>query len=315
MAHAIESMFFVGETPWHGLGNRVIEAPTTAEAIKQAGLDWSVARKPVFLADGRQAPAQATVRETDGAILGVVGPRYHVLQNAEAFSFFDPLVESKLVTLETAGALSDGKRVWIMARIAENSDARIVGDDIVRKFILLSNSHDGTCAVRVGFTPVRVVCANTLAMAHADKASALLRLKHTRGVAANLESLRDVINVANQSFDATADQFRALAARQINRKDLETYVKVVLGYGDVGNDDMSTRSINQVADVITLFEIGRGADLPGVRGTVWAAYNAVTEHLSHAVGTSADTRYASLWFGANATKNKMALDMAMRLAA
>jgi phage/plasmid-like protein (TIGR03299 family) len=96
------------------------------------------------------------------------------LQNDQAFQFFDPFVSSGLVTLETAGSLREGKRVWILARIAENSDVGIVGDDIVRKYLLLSNSHDGTTAVRVGFTPIRVVCANTLAMAVRNGQSQLI---------------------------------------------------------------------------------------------------------------------------------------------
>lgn len=316
MAHEIESMFFLGETPWHGLGNRVLEAPSVGEALRQAGLDWSVGLKPIFMADGREVPGKATVRESDNSILGVVGPRYRPLQNVDAFNFFNPLVESGLVTLETAGSLSEGKRVWVMARINDNSDLKIVGDDVIRKFILLSNSHDGTTAVRCGFTPVRVVCANTLAMAHNDGESAIVRLRHSKSVVANLESLREVMNLANQSFEATAEQFRQLASKQISRADLERYVKVCLDeQADAKLADLSKRKQNQIADIATLFETGRGMELAGVKGTVWAAYNAVTEYLTHNAGHNADSRYNSLWFGANATKNELALKGALALAA
>lgn len=316
MAHEIESMFFLGETPWHGLGNRVLEAPSVGEALRQAGLDWSVGLKPIFMADGREVPGKATVRESDNSILGVVGPRYRPLQNVDAFNFFNPLVESGLVTLETAGSLSEGKRVWVMARINDNSDLKIVGDDVIRKFILLSNSHDGTTAVRCGFTPVRVVCANTLAMAHNDGESAIVRLRHSKSVVANLESLREVMNLANQSFEATAEQFRQLASKQISRADLERYVKVCLDeQADAKLADLSKRKQNQIADIATLFETGRGMELAGVKGTVWAAYNAVTEYLTHNAGHNADSRYNSLWFGANATKNADALKEALALAA
>lgn len=314
MAHAIESMFYVGETPWHGLGQKLGEAPTTAEAIKQAGLDWSVKTVPLFTAEGKPVPSQATIRETDGSVLGVVGQRYHVLQNEKAFEFFDPFVSSGLVNLETAGSLSDGKRVWILARIASGSDVGIVGDDAIRKFIMLSNSHDGTTSIRVGFTPVRIVCANTLAMAHNSESSALIRLRHTASAGQNLTNLREVMNLANQSFEATAEQFRTLARYDISAKDLRAYVKTVLGHAATPDDQLSSRATNQIDQVEQLFSIGRGQDLPGVRGTVWAAYNAVTEYLTHAATDDADKRYSSLWFGGNAQRNTVALVEALKLA-
>jgi phage/plasmid-like protein (TIGR03299 family) len=351
MAHEIESMFFVGETPWHGLGQKLGEAPTTAEAIKQAGLAWRVLEVPIRLdasapADavtsdvdamqangeilidnpfGHSAPLarrdgekitshKALVRSTDGALLGVVGSKYQPLQNDQAFNFFDPLVSAGLVTLETAGSLRQGKRVWILARISDNSDIKIVGDDIIRKFFLLSNGHDGTLAVRVGFSAVRVVCANTLALAHRAGESQLIRLKHGRSVVQNLENLREIINVANQSFEASAEQFRFLATRQISQKDLAKYVKVVLGHEATDDEKISVRTANQIGEIIDLFEHGRGNREVGVKGTYWAAYNAVTEYLSHQAGHNADSRYNSLWFGENANRNLLALETALEMA-
>src|SRR4051794_31311156 len=111
MAHLIENMFSVRETPWHRLGSVVQEAPTAEEAIRLAGLDWSVGLEPVSLADGREAPARATVRSSDRSILGVVGPRWHPLQNADAFKWFDPFIASGEATFETAGSLDGGRRV------------------------------------------------------------------------------------------------------------------------------------------------------------------------------------------------------------
>ncbi len=315
MAAAIESMFYKGETPWHGLGNRVIEALTVEQAIKQAGLDWKVRTQPIYLADGRQLKGgQAIIRETDNTELGVVGPRYVPLQNHEAFKPFDPLVEAGDIELETAGSLCDGKKIWVLARLT-GGDTRIIGDDVIRKFMLLSNSHDGTTAIRFGFTGVRVVCANTLAMAHNDAESKLIRIKHSSKAVANLEALRDVMNLANQSFEATAEQYRQLATKQINQKDLERYVTISLGYNADKPDDLSNRATDQIAKVVSLFESGAGQDLPGVKGTVWAAYNAVTDFLSHEAGQNANNRYNSLWFGANALVNSKALDEALKLAA
>jgi phage/plasmid-like protein (TIGR03299 family) len=308
-------MFFVGETPWHGLGTRLQEAPTVADAIKEAGLDWGVKTVRLYTADGKEAPARATVRETDGRVLGAVGERYTVLQNAEAFKFFDPFVSSGLVNLETAGSLRDGQRIWILARIVDGgSDVEITKGDAVRKFLMLSNSHDGSMAVRVGFTPVRIVCANTLAMAHHSGGSMLIRLRHHSAVNANLEALRETISLANRSFEATAEQYRFLASRQINSADLEKYVKTVLEVQPDADGKLSSRAQNQVDSILQLFDAGRGNNMPGVRGTLWAAYNAVTEYLTHAASGNADKRYASLWYGANAQRNTAALETALLIA-
>lgn len=330
MAHELEidangnaSMFYTGQTPWHGLGIELPEAPSIKEAIFAAGLNWQVELKPLFTQDsdcldliGKQVPAMACVRSTDKSILGVVGTQYRPLQNADAFQFFQPFVDNKLVNLETAGSLQEGKRVWILARIVENSDISITKDDIIRKFILLSNSHDGTMSVRVGFTPIRVVCANTLALSHNNAASKLIRLRHGRSVVDNLAAIRDVMNLANQEFEATAMQFRQLASRQINRQDLRKYIKIVLDVSlDKKEDELSTKQFNIINDIERRFDQGIGQDLIGTRGTIWAAYNAVTEYLSYEHGRNNDSRLNSLWFGNSATVNQKALTEAIKLAA
>ncbi len=279
MAHEIESMFFNGETPWHGLGVRLPEAPTTGEAIRAAGLDWHVITRPCVTVDGVPVPAQATVRESDGRVLGVVGPAYEPLQNREAFAFFDPLVAAGDVTLETAGSLRDGQRVWVLARLARDPVVIVKqADDVVLRYLLLSNSHDGTLAVRVGFCPIRVVCANTMAIAHEHATSKLLRIKHTKGVNDTLTEIREAMNLASAEFEATAEQLRRLAATPIVADDLKKYVKRVfeLGDADDAQDEAGKRILSRVTP---LFEEGRGNDLPGVRGTLWAAYNSVTEYL------------------------------------
>lgn len=311
MAHELESMMYVGQTPWHGLGQRLIEAPTTKEGIIAAGLDWGVELKPLYLGNGQKADmAQATVRTTDQRILGVVGARYTPLQNADAFSFFDPFVEAGLAHLETAGSLRDGQRVWILAKI-NSDDMDITKNDPVSKYILLSNSHDGTQAIRVGFTPIRVVCANTLAMAHSTGTSQLVRVRHTARSVADLDSLREIMSVANASFEATAEQMRAMARKTINQADLRKYVKVVLGYTEE-DKDLSTKAKNIINDVTALAEHPTNF---ASRGTVWAAYNAITHYLSHEAGRNQDNRLSNLWFGQGVADNLKAFNEAMKLAA
>ena len=318
MAHEVENMFFVGQTPWHGLGERLIKVPTIEEAIVAAGLDWKVQMQDLFTPDGQKAPSKAVVRETDNSILGVVGENYTPLQNIDAFNFFNPFLESNQASLETAGSLRQGKRVWILAKI--NKDPMVIvpkSDDIVNKYVLLSNSHDGTMSVRAGFTPIRVVCANTLAFSINHKASSLIRLKHTKNLNVNLERISEIMNLANQQFEATAEQYRVLASKEINAADLEKYVKLVF----VGPkyEQMEKEGKTPARDVLpkvqNLFETGRGAQLPGVKNTYWAAYNAVNEYLGYERGNDAQARLDKMWFGDSAITNQKALDKALELVA
>lgn len=342
MAHEIEmvngaaSMFFRGETPWHGLGTKIEGRLTSEQAIRAAGLDWKVGLKDLQTTDGIAVSHKATYRETDGKILGVVGPTWKPLQNADAFGFFDAFVAAGQASYETAGSLQEGRRVWILAAI--ESDPLVIvpqSDDVVRKFILLSNSHDGTLAIRAGFTPVRVVCANTLAMAHNDDASALVKIRHGKHSTDALAKLADVMNVVNQRFEATADQYRALARTACDDATLKKYVNMVFAPKRVkdaaaaksaaiamlGDDvaaadlldpaDLSSRVYGSVAE---LFAKGRGNDLPGVKGTLWGAYNAITEYIGHERGKDAAKRLDSAWFGQGHTQNRNALRVGYELA-
>jgi phage/plasmid-like protein (TIGR03299 family) len=316
MAHRVETMFSVSETPWHGLGQVITDAPTVDEGIKAAGLDWEVQTEPVFVADGRECPARAVVRATDKSILGVVGPKWRPLQNREAFDWFQPIIDSGLARLTTAGSLCEGRRVWVMAEIGDPLE--IVKGDEVRRFVLLSNSHDGSSAVRVGFTPVRVVCANTLAMAEGDNCgSQLLRLRHTKRLTDVMAQVRDIMNLANSTFEATAEQYRRLAAAKVNRDDLRKYVKEVLLLSEDKKKpgELHPKSAEIMAAVLETFDSGKGQENRKVKGTWWAAYNAVTEYLSYTRGKTTDSRLDSLWFGEGFKINEDALDLALQMAA
>lgn len=313
MAHAVETMFYVRQVPWHGLGNRLESAPTIGEAIVASGLDWNVDLCDLFTATGKSVPARATVRESDGSILGVVGPRYQPLQNSAAFDWFQPFIDAGEVSLHTAGSLHCGAKVWVLAELNRNRSEVVAGDEVA-KFLLLSNSHDGTTAIRVGFTPIRVVCANTLAAAHCATASKLLRVRHTRRHQFNLERIRDVVNTANAEFEATAEQYRLLASRDICQADVRRYVKTLLGVEGTLDADLPTRTANIVADIIGRMDDPRQT-MPGVSGTWWAAYNAYNEYLNYARGRTSDNRMDSLWFGTGANDNRKALDLALSLSA
>lgn len=317
MPAAVESMTYFGEVPWHGEGTKLDGTETTEQVMEKAGLNWSVETEPVFrkLANGEYAevPAQVSVRSSDDRVLGVVGPRWTPLQNAAAFKVFEPLVENDLMAWHTAGSLRDGERIWVLCQLALNNSEVVPGDEI-SKFALLSNGHDGKLAVHFGFTPIRVVCANTEALARNCKASKLIRVRHHRFVKENVEKLRDIMNLANQEFEATCDEYRFLASRSINSEDLKKYVRIVFKQNDKDEDNISTRSANIMASVENLFESGKGNDLPGVKGTWWAAYNAVTEYLNYEKGRNVQNRLDSLWFGQNGNQSRDALAQAVALA-
>ena len=267
---AVETMAYVNEKPWHGKGKQVDEAFAYDEEafIKEAGLDWEAEKRQLSRkVDDIYTPANAweVVRTSDGSVLAdSVGARFTIVQNKAAFKWFKPWLEAKEAALHTAGALFDGSRVWVLAKL-NRDPMEIAAGDIVEKYVLLSHSHDGSLALRVGFTPIRVVCWNTLSMAHSADASKLIRLKHTKNVHTNLENLRDTMNMMNAEFEATAEQYRLLAKKSINQADVKKYVKKVFGFDEM--EDVSTKSKNIFERVYELMETGKGNNLPSIRGT------------------------------------------------
>ena len=312
MPAAVENMMFVGETPWHGLGNKVDDGINVNDAIVAAGLDWEVGLKDLQTVDGVPVSHRATYRKSDGSILGVVGPRYTPLQNKDAFAWFQPFLDADECSIHTAGSLHYGQKVWVLAQLNRDNSEIVSGDEVC-KFILLSNSHDGTTAIRVGYTPIRVVCVNTLAFAHNNTNSKLIRIRHTRSSQKNLESVRDIMDNINAEFEATAEQYRFLAGKNFNQADINKYVKVVLGIDKTPDEDIKTRTRNIMDEIMSRIE-GPKQSAANVRGTWWAAYNGFNEYLNYAKGRTTDNRLDSLWFGVNANDNVKALNTALEFA-
>lgn len=312
MPAAIDSMMFVGETPWHGLGNKVDSTITISEAIESAGLNWNVGLKNLQTVDGIPVSHRATYRQDTGTVLGVVGPRYTPLQNQDAFDWFQPFLDANECSLHTAGSLHLGEKIWVLAQL-NRDNAEIVPNDEVCKFILLSNSHNGTTAIRVGYTPIRVVCANTMAMAHSHTASKLIRVRHTRSSQKHLEQVRDIMDNINAEFEATADQFRFLASKSFNQADINRYVKTLVGVEKTPDQDIKTRTRNILDDILNRIE-GPKQSAANVRGTWWAAYNGFNEYLNYSKGRTADNRIDSLWFGQGANDNNKSLSLALEFA-
>ena len=176
MAANVETMMYVRERPWHGLGTEVSEAPNSQDALRLAELDWTVRQESIYNAGGSVIKGfKANVRDSDGSVLGVVGDRYQIVQNSDAFRFTDDLIGGD-VHYETAGSLRGGKQVWLLARMPER---KIAGDE-VEPYLCFTNAHDGSTGVRVCMTPIRVVCSNTLnvALATAKRTWSIQRDPH-----------------------------------------------------------------------------------------------------------------------------------------
>jgi phage/plasmid-like protein (TIGR03299 family) len=225
------SMFYVGEEPWHGLGTK-LEGPATAqEAISAAKLNWQVVKIPLYAGeDGkrkRRVPNRFAIvpehlwGKKECPVFGIVGNDYTPLQNHEAFEFFDSIVGSKAAIYHTAGALGDGERIWILAKLP--SDIHVAGDDIANKFLLLSNTHDGNNSVQIKFTPVRVVCQNTLTIALSHGPN--LRVLHTQNVPERLKQAERLLGIVKKHFDDLGDAFKRMSSFQMGNGRLQSYLR------------------------------------------------------------------------------------------
>lgn len=310
--HNVNSMMYYGAKPWHKLGNEVMSAQTSAQAIIAAGLNWEVKKEQLYLKDGREADgAMATMRTDTNKQLGIVGNVYRPLQNKEAFSFFDAVVGEKLAIYHTAGALGDGEVVWMLAKLP--GFIRTVGDDVSEKFLLLTNSHDGTSVVKVMFTPIRVVCQNTLNIALAGSEK-MARLKHCSTMGTRLDYVRETIGLVSSQFTMFEDITRRMATYQITSDVLKKFIVstgVVPATAD--GDKPSSRAYNIMEDVSRLFVNGKGQDMPGAKGTLWGAFNAITEYVDYARSSKGDNRAKSLLMGSGATIKQKAWDSAVSL--
>lgn len=224
MSALVESMFYVREVPWHQLGTKVEDAPTSEEAIRLAGLDWKVEQKPIFLENGTKIEGNyANVRSSDGKALGIVGDRYKIVQNTDAFTFTDALL-GEGVRYETAGSLKDGKVIWLLARMPEQIE--ILGDK-VDPYMVFTNTHDGSGAVRVCMTPVRVVCNNTLNAAMRG-ARRVWSARHTGSITNKLDDAKETLQFANQYIEATKKTFEELHKVKLNEFTLYRMVNNII---------------------------------------------------------------------------------------
>ena len=282
MAHNVETMFSVREKPWHyeltkDVTKLIQEAPTSKDALHLAGLDWDVLQTPVFMENGTQIPNyKANVRSTDNACLGIVSDRYQIVQNTAAFEFTDAIVgetENGVVTYETAGSLCGGKKIWLLAKMPVQK----VLDDDVEPYMFFSNSHDGSGAIKVGMTPIRIVCNNTLNMALAG-AKRSWSTKHVGDMQSKLEEAKLCLQMADEymkNLDIEADR---LANAKLYREQIDEILNEMFPIDD--ND--SDRKKQNVQDVKDNFYVAYFMpDILKFGESAWRAVNAMSDMVTH----------------------------------
>jgi len=298
MAHMIETMAWTGPTPWHGLGVQVEPDISTDDMLIRAGLDWTVEKTPLFAAIGDDnvlIPSHhALTRSTDSRILSVVGSAYQPVQNRDALEFFRSFVEAGDMTLETAGSLGGGKRIWALASLRDGFE--LAGGDVVKGYLLLTNPHTPNAAMVAQFTPIRVVCANTLAMALTGETAGAYR--HTHFSTFDAERAKAALGLAHHQLADFREASSFLAGKRAQDEAVTQFFIEVFEPNRAANDDMKALArLPRVQRAFDALTVQPGADLRSAEGTWWGAVNAVTWLADHQLGRSADTRLSSAWFG------------------
>ena len=283
-------MMYVGETPWHRLGNKLDNPATAEEAIAAAGLDWEVQQRPVYYYQSgiltKAKGDRAVIREDTGAKLKILSKAYQPVQNHEAFSFFDTVVGEGQAIYHTAGSLQGGRKIWILARLPHQIE--VTDSDVLQCYILLSNSHDGSTSVRMRPTTVRVVCANTLSVALREKNQAEWSTSHRGDIMTRVNQAREMLSLQEAHFRAMMESIEKLADEKMKEADTENFYRDLFDIDDAADHNKSRQAVK----VDELFRTGRGNS----GETRWDMLNAITEWVDHKRGKD-ENRLHSAWFG------------------
>ena len=299
MAANVESMFYVRETPWHGLGTKVLEAPASKDALQLAGLNWRVMQEPIYtameeLVDGYKA----NVRDSDRKVLGVVTDRYRVIQNDEAFAFTDELLGAG-VKYETAGSLQGGRKVWLLAHMPHEY---IISGERISPYLLFSNTHDGSGAIKVALTPIRVVCQNTLnlALANAKRSWSMI---HTGDIKEKMQEAKDTLFLAENYMDELGKEFEALRMKKLTDKQVMEYIEILLPIED-GSTPQQEKNMKRLREDMKIRYFD-APDLQGVGKNAYRFVNAVSDFATHAEPLRRTANYKENLFSRTVDGNPM----------
>ena len=308
MAHEVETMAYAGETPWHGLGVPVINDLTPDQMLVKAGLDWTVNKVPSFVnINGQQIETgqQALVRSSDNSILSMVSDDWNPCQNHEAFEFFNDFVMEGDMEMHTAGSLKQGKNVWALAKVKDSFE--ILGGDKVESYLLFSNPHEYGRCIDIRFTPIRVVCNNTLTLSLAGKSDLMVRLNHRSKF--DPAMVKQTLGIASKKLGTYKEIAEFLASKTYTSESVVDYLKEVFPSLTKKDNSIMSRPATQAFEVL---ETQPGAEFG--KNSFWQAFNATTYVVDHVLGHSQETRLQSAWYGDNRKRKLVALEKAVEYA-
>lgn len=310
------AFFGVGEPAWHGLGITLKKPATAAEAIKHAGLDFDVLQSPVIMDIGGNKPNIITVpdkfvnyRSDNNVPLGVVGKGYQILQNREAFSFFDKLVEADEAIYHTAGALGKGEKIWVLAKLPDH--IKVGKDDLIDQYVLIYNNHDGSGSVTACLTHVRVVCNNTLNIALRSTTNKV-SIRHTRNVEERLKEAHKVLEISNLYKKEMETIYNRMTKVKVDSDMVEDFLNQL--YPKKETTEFTTEGDKIREAILTSFESGTGQQMQTTRGTLFGLFNAVTHYTDHAKEyKTPNAKLKSIWFGGSAKLRQRTFDLAFTM--
>lgn len=313
MAHMVETMAYAGEVPWHGLGVQVPADLSPAQMLEKAGLNWQVNKVPAFASIGEKnvnVGWSALVRDSDDTILDVVSNDWNPVQNTEAFEFFHEYCAAGDMEMHTAGSLRSGQVVWALAKVKESFE--LFKGDVVESYLLFTNPHRFGQSIDVRFTPIRVVCNNTLTLSLNQKADRMVKKNHR--TAFDAAEVKEQLGIATDKLAKYKEMAEFLGSKRYNDNTVKEYFSRVF-------PSLATRQEEMVDDgklsrsakaAMAILETQPGAQF--AEGSWWQAFNAVTFLTDHKIGRSADTRLNSAWFGPNKSLKLRALETAVEYA-
>jgi len=310
----IETTASVGSSPW-GIGEIVSNDLSPQQMMEKAGVDWKVEKVPTYADfNGEKIPTgmEALVRDSDNKILTQVGKNWEPCQNETAFEFFNEYCLEGDMEMSTAGSLKGGKMVWALAKVKESFD--VLKGDQIDSYLLFSNPHEYGKSIDIRFTPIRVSCMNTLAMALKGTAITGAKLNHRKVFDAN--HVKTTLGLAHEKFEQYKELSQFLASKKFSAESLIEYYNEVFPRTYQGKNPPVVKEFKDLtANGQKAFEVLDSQ--PGAqfgKGSWWQALNSVTYLTDHVMGREADSRMTSAWFGANQNRKQTAVSKAIEFA-
>jgi len=310
MAHMVETMAYAGEVPWHGLGVSVPADLTPAQMLEAAKLDWTVEKIPAFAkVAGKQVEIgqSALVRNSDNSILDVVSNDWNPVQNQEAFEFFNEFVAAGDMEMHTAGSLRDGQIVWALAKVKESFE--LFKGDQIDSYLLFSNFHKYGFSTDVRFTPIRVVCNNTLTLSLNSAVERMAKISHRQKF--DPDAVKGMLGIATDKLAQYKEMAQFLGSKKYSDETIVEYFTRI--FPVTGSNDKKKKELSKNAE-IALDVLDKQPGTEFAPGTWWQAFNAVTYLTDHVAGRNADNRLTSAWYGYHKGVKTKALETAIEYA-